>query len=56
VIGAVVLAAGLSQRMGRPKMILPWGDTTVIRQVVSVLLTAKVDDIVVVTGGARDDV
>ena len=55
-IGAVVLAAGLSQRMGRPKMILPWGDTTVITRVVSVLLTAKVDDVVVVTGGARDEV
>ena len=55
-IGAVVLAAGRSQRMGRPKMTLPWGDTTVIRQVVSVLLSAGVDDVKVVTGGARDDV
>jgi molybdenum cofactor cytidylyltransferase len=55
VIGAVVLAAGLSQRMGRPKMILPWGDTTVIGRVVSVLLT-EVDEVVVVTGGAKNEV
>lgn len=55
-IGAVVLAAGLSQRMGRPKMILPWGDTTVIGQVVNVLLAAEVDEIVVVTGGAQKEV
>lgn len=55
-IGAVVLAAGRSQRMGRPKMTLPWGETTVIGQVASVLLTAKVRDVVVVTGGDREGV
>ncbi len=55
-IGAVVLAAGRSQRMGRPKMILPWGETTVIGQVAKVLLAVGVDDVLVVTGGARDEV
>jgi molybdenum cofactor cytidylyltransferase len=55
-IGAVVLAAGLSQRMGRPKMTLPWGETTVIGQVASVLLAAGVEDVLVVTGGAREGV
>ncbi|MFN2237660.1 MAG: NTP transferase domain-containing protein [Anaerolineales bacterium] len=55
-IGAVVLAAGLSRRMGRPKMTLPWQDTTVIGRVVSVLLDACIEDVLVVTGGARRDV
>ena len=55
-IGAVVLAAGRSQRMGRPKMILPWGETTVIGQVANVLLAVGVDDVLVVTGGARNEV
>jgi molybdenum cofactor cytidylyltransferase len=55
-IAAVVLAAGLSRRMGRPKMTLPWGETTVIGQVVQVLDQAGVDEIVVVTGGARQQV
>lgn len=55
-IAAVVLAAGLSRRMGRPKMILPWGETTVIGQVVQVLNQAGVDEIVVVTGGAHQQV
>ena len=55
-IGAVVMAAGRSQRMGRPKMVLPWGGTTVIGQVVDVLLTSGVGDVVVVTGGAREHV
>lgn len=55
-IAAVVLAAGLSRRMGRPKMTLPWGETTVIGQVVQVLDQAGVDEIVVVTGGSRQQV
>jgi molybdenum cofactor cytidylyltransferase len=53
VIGAVILAAGRSQRMGQPKLTLPWGDTTVIGRVVDVLMTAEIGEIVVVTGGAR---
>ena len=52
-IAAVVLAAGRSRRMGQPKMILPWGDTTVIGQVVRVLRQASIQKVVVVTGGAR---
>jgi molybdenum cofactor cytidylyltransferase len=55
-IAAVVLAAGRSQRMGQPKMLLPWGDTTVIGQVVRTLAQAGVGEIVVVTGGARRQV
>jgi molybdenum cofactor cytidylyltransferase len=66
-IAAVILAAGLSQRMGAPKMLLPWGETTVLGQVVSVLAdTLRTDaradwetdkrinsEMIVVTGGAR---
>lgn len=55
-VAAVVLAAGRSRRMGQPKMILPWGDTTVIGQVVRTLAQAGLDEIVVVTGGARRQV
>lgn len=52
-IGAVILAAGRSRRMGRPKLVLPWGDRTVIEQVVNTLKQAGVDDIILVTGGSR---
>jgi molybdenum cofactor cytidylyltransferase len=55
-ISAVVLAAGLSTRMGQPKMLLPWGSTTVIGQVVATLVQSQVDVIVVVTGAARAEV
>jgi molybdenum cofactor cytidylyltransferase len=52
-ISAVVLAAGLSQRMGQPKMILPWGNKVVITHVVDTLLQAGAGEVIVVTGGAR---
>lgn len=55
-IAAVILAAGRSQRMGQPKMTLPWGDTTVIGRVCEVLLGAGVAQQVVVTGGAHAEV
>lgn len=55
-IGAVVLAAGQSLRMGTPKMILPWKSHSIIWQVVNTLSQAGINDIVVVTGGAREQV
>lgn len=55
-IGAVVLAAGQSKRMGMPKMLLPWGSKLVIAQVVDTLVESGIDPIVVVTGGAGDEV
>jgi molybdenum cofactor cytidylyltransferase len=56
VISAIVLAAGESKRMGQPKMLLPWGETIVLGQVISVLRSAGVDDVVTVTGGFREQV
>ncbi len=50
---AVVLAAGLSARMGRPKLLLPYGERTVVEQVVSVLLASPADEVLVVTGHER---
>ena len=50
-ITAIILAAGQSKRMGRPKMILPWGETTVLGQVIATFEAAGVEDILVVIGG-----
>jgi len=55
-ITAIILAAGASKRMGQPKMLLPWGDETVLTHVISVFQKAGVDDILIVTGGAREQV
>lgn len=50
-ITAIVLAAGESKRMGEPKMLLPWGKSTVLQTVISTLQASNVKDILVVTGG-----
>src|SRR5215510_6797170 len=53
---AIILAAGQSKRMGQPKMLLPWGNVSVIEHVISVFAAAGLDDILVITGGARQEV
>ncbi len=53
---AILLAAGESTRMGRPKPLLPWGDVTLIEYHVRELLAAGVDDVVVVLGHLADEV
>lgn len=55
-VGAVVLAAGESRRMGQSKMVLPWGQTTVIGHIAEVLLASGISEIRVVTGSGRDKV
>lgn len=55
-ISAIVLAAGESKRMGQPKMSLPWGKTTVIGQVITILVQSGVEEIIVVTGGGKSEV
>ena len=55
-ISAIILAAVESKRMGHPKMLLPWGATIVLGQVISVLKSAGVEDVVTVTGGFREQV
>ena len=53
-ITAIILAAGQSRRMGQPKMLLPWGETTVLGQIIATFQAAEVDDILVVTGGNKE--
>jgi molybdenum cofactor cytidylyltransferase len=47
---AVVPAAGLSTRMGRPKLSLPFAGRTILEQVVLTLLAGGVQHVLVVTG------
>lgn len=53
--GAVIIAAGLSSRMGDFKPLLPLGDTTVIRKLIRTLQCGGVKKIVVVTGYRGDE-
>ena len=55
-VAAVVLAAGLSSRMGQSKALLPWDGRTVIEAIVARLLAARLSEIVVVTGHRGEEV
>ena len=55
-VAAVVLAAGESRRMGHNKLLLPWGDTTVLGQTVANVRATNVHGLLVVTGHERDRV
>lgn len=56
-LGVLLLAAGGSTRMGaRHKLLLPWGDGTVVRQSLQVALSAPAGTVVVVTGHRANEV
>ncbi len=52
--GAVVLAAGRSSRMGRPKALLPYGGSTFLGSVLGLLETAGIGAVRIVTGRDGD--
>ena len=49
-ICAVVLAAGLSRRMGAQKLLLPFGGKTVVAHIVDQIIASTVDEVHVVVG------
>jgi molybdenum cofactor cytidylyltransferase len=49
-VAAVVLAAGMSSRMGHFKVLLPWGKQTVLEAIIERLHRSRLDRVVVVTG------
>lgn len=53
---ALVLAAGESSRMGRPKALLDWGGTPLLQHQVDQLVEAGCDPIVVVVGARAQQV
>ena len=53
-MAAIVLAAGQSRRMGRNKLLLPFGRSTVIETIVTEVQSGEVNDTVVVTGYERE--
>ena len=55
-ITGLVLAAGGSRRLGRPKQLLPFGETTLLGHVVATARGCGFGQLVVATGGAADEV
>lgn len=55
-MSALVLAAGKSDRMGRPKMLLPFGTQTCLSLVLDACKRAKVEETIVILGEDEKDV
>jgi len=55
-IGAVILAAGMSSRMGEAKQLLRLGENTLLGQVVENVRASSVDEIVLVLGHAAETI
>jgi len=55
-VSAILLAAGESKRMGLPKLLLPFGNSTILEQAVDNLLNSKVDEVIVVVGHKAQEI
>jgi molybdenum cofactor cytidylyltransferase len=55
-VAGLVLGAGGSARLGRPKQLLPYGGGTLLGHVVAVARACAFDQLVVAIGGAADEV
>src|SRR3954447_1679233 len=55
-VAGLVLAAGGSSRMGRPKQLLPYGGTTLLGHVLGNARACGFDQLIVALGGAVDEV
>jgi molybdenum cofactor cytidylyltransferase len=55
-IWAVILAAGMSRRMGKTKLLLPFGKKTIIETVVQSVVSSRVDGTLVVLGSEQEKI
>ncbi len=55
-VAAIVLAAGRSERMGRPKPLLPCGDLTFLETILATLGACAIRDVRVVLGHGAEEV
>ena len=55
-ICALLLAAGESRRMGKPKLLLPFGQKTIVEHIVDNILQSRADKILVVLGSHRKEI
>ena len=54
-ISAILLAAGESKRMGKPKLLLPLGSGTILGKTADNLLSSQVDEVIVVLGAEAQE-
>jgi molybdenum cofactor cytidylyltransferase len=55
-LSAILLAAGESKRMGKPKQLMPLGQSTILEQAIDNLLNSAVDEIIVVLGHRAEEI
>ncbi len=55
-ISAILLAAGESNRMGQPKQLLPFGQSTIVERTIDNLLDSAVSETIVVLGYRDEEV
>jgi len=55
-IWGMILAAGESKRMGKPKLLLPFGGKTIIETIIDSVIQSKLDDVLVVLGAHREKI
>jgi len=55
-IVGIILSAGESKRMGTPKQLLPWGNTTMLQQVIQNAEASRLGRVVVVLGHRADEI
>jgi molybdenum cofactor cytidylyltransferase len=55
-VAGLVLAAGSSSRLGRPKQLLPFGQATLLDHAIATARSCGFDQLLVAIGGARDEV
>jgi molybdenum cofactor cytidylyltransferase len=56
VVAGLVLAAGGSRRLGRPKQLLPFGRATLLDHTLATARECRFDQLLVAIGGAADEV
>ncbi len=55
-IWAMILAAGESKRMGKPKLLLPFREKTIIEIIVATVVSSKVEQTLVILGSAPEKI
>ena len=55
-VGAMLMAAGLSRRMGEPKPFLRWRGTSLLKYQTETLQNAGLDPILIISGNLTDDI
>jgi molybdenum cofactor cytidylyltransferase len=55
-LAGIVLAAGASKRMGRPKLALPLAGRALLQHVIDAVAASRLDEIIVVLGHGADEI